>query len=223
MGVMDFIKGAGSAIGIGTTGKQMEKAKAANAKADAELKEAQKKRVDATRKHAQATKAKQQAAAREKKFKERQAARKVKEQADEAKKAEQLTAHVTGLGLKCKNLTMRYDDGTAYVSGTVANRATKERMILAIGNVDGVAQVRDSLRVAPARKTANTAAARARRRANGPAQTMHTVKSGDTLSKIAQKYLGDANRYPEIFKANQPMLTDPDLIMVGQVLRIPKK
>jgi nucleoid-associated protein YgaU len=50
---------------------------------------------------------------------------------------------------------------------------------------------------------------------------MVTVRSGDTLSKIARDYLGDAKRYPEIFEANRPMLKDPDEIFPGQVLRIP--
>ena len=223
MGVMDFVKGAGSAIGIGDSKKE-QAAKAAKAKAEADLKAAQKAKADATRKARAAAKAKQTAAAREKKVKARMAERKEKEKVAEAKKGEELTKHVTRLGLKARGLNIRYDDGTAYVSGVAANRATKERIILAVGNVEGVSQVRDTLRVAPSRKaTSNSAAARARRKAAGAAQTMHTVKSGDTLSKLAKKYLGDANRYPEIFKANQPMLTDPNLIMVGQVLRIPKK
>lgn len=44
---------------------------------------------------------------------------------------------------------------------------------------------------------------------------------GDSLSKIAKKYYGDAKKYPVIFEANKPMLKDPDLIYPGQVLRIP--
>ena len=221
MGVMDFVKSAGEKIGLGNTRKQMQEAQA-KAKAEADLKAAQKKRAEAARKSAAASRAKKQAAEREKKAKERLAARKAKEAEAEAAKAEKLEQYVTGLGLKVRGLDITFDDGTARVSGTVADRATKERVILALGNVEGVSQVRDTLKVAPARKpTSNTAAARARRKAAGAAQTMHTVKSGDTLSKIAQKYLGDANRYPEIFKANQPMLKDPNLIYPGQVLRIP--
>jgi nucleoid-associated protein YgaU len=50
----------------------------------------------------------------------------------------------------------------------------------------------------------------------------HTVKSGDTLSGIAKKLLGNANRYMEIFNANKDQLTDPDKIQVGQKLVIPK-
>ena len=51
----------------------------------------------------------------------------------------------------------------------------------------------------------------------------YTVESGDTLSGIAKKMYGDANQYPRIFEANQPMLKDPDRIYPGQVLRIPPK
>ena len=49
-----------------------------------------------------------------------------------------------------------------------------------------------------------------------------TVQHGDTLSAIAKKTLGNANRYMEIFEANKPMLSDPDKIYPGQSLRIPK-
>ena len=157
-------------------------------------------------------------------MKERIAARKAKAQAADAAKGDKLAEHVNKLGLKVRGLDVTFNDGTARVSGTVANRATKERVILAIGNVEGVSQVRDAIKVTKPRKaTSNTKAARARRKQAAAAQTMHTVKSGDSLSAIAKKYLGDANRYPEIFSANQPMLTDPDKIYPGQVLRIPRK
>ena len=49
----------------------------------------------------------------------------------------------------------------------------------------------------------------------------HTVASGDTLGKIAKRYLGDASRYPEIFEANRGQLSSPDAISVGQKLVIP--
>lgn len=50
----------------------------------------------------------------------------------------------------------------------------------------------------------------------------HTVKSGDTLSGIAKKLLGSANRYMDIFNVNKDQLNDPDKIKVGQKLVIPK-
>jgi LysM repeat protein len=49
----------------------------------------------------------------------------------------------------------------------------------------------------------------------------YTVKSGDTLSKIAREHLGDANAYMKIFEANKDQLNDPDKIKPGQVLKIP--
>ena len=56
----------------------------------------------------------------------------------------------------------------------------------------------------------------------GEAPVIHVVEKGDTLSAIAKKTLGDANRYMEIFEANKPMLKDPNKIYPGQSLRIPK-
>jgi nucleoid-associated protein YgaU len=50
----------------------------------------------------------------------------------------------------------------------------------------------------------------------------YTVKSGDTLSRIAKEMLGDANAYMDIFNANKDQLTDPDKIKPGQVLKIPQ-
>ena len=52
---------------------------------------------------------------------------------------------------------------------------------------------------------------------------VHTVVAGDTLSKLAKSYLGDANRYMDIFKANAGTLTDPNMIKVGQKLNIPAR
>lgn len=59
--------------------------------------------------------------------------------------------------------------------------------------------------------------------AQQPAGQTHTytVKSGDTLSKIAKEHLGDANAYMKIFEANTDQLNDPDKIKPGQVLKIP--
>ena len=53
-------------------------------------------------------------------------------------------------------------------------------------------------------------------------QTTYTVKAGDTLSKIAQHVLGNANAYHQIFEANRDQLSDPDKIKPGQVLKIPQ-
>ena len=52
-------------------------------------------------------------------------------------------------------------------------------------------------------------------------QTTYTVKAGDTLSQIAKDKLGSASAYMEIFNANKDVLSDPDKIKPGQVLKIP--
>jgi LysM repeat protein len=50
---------------------------------------------------------------------------------------------------------------------------------------------------------------------------IHKVESGDTLGKISKEYLGEAGKYMEIFNANKDQLSNPDLIKVGQELKIP--
>jgi nucleoid-associated protein YgaU len=49
----------------------------------------------------------------------------------------------------------------------------------------------------------------------------HEVKKGESLWKIAQHYYGDGSLYTKIFEANRDTLKDPNLIKVGQKLRIP--
>ncbi len=119
--------------------------------------------------------------------------------------AQALAAKVAALGLSVQGLTVRFSGGTATVEGHTASQADKEKVVLALGNTVGVAAVDD--RLVPAKPE--------------PAAVFHTVAKGDTLGEIARKLLGNAQRYPEIFEANRPMLTHPDKIYPGQVLRIP--
>ena len=224
MGVFDFAKDAGANLGIGTTKAEQDK----QDKIAKQVKEAAKAKAAADRDAKKAAAAKKKAAERAKAAKERQRAAQAATADKEAAKGVELTKYVAQLGLKVRNLNVTFDDGVATVNGVVRDRAQREKVVLAIGNVKGVNKVDDKLKVKPTPKGAApaTAAARkaaaTRRKQAAPAQALHKVRSGDTLSKLAKRYLGDANRYPEIFKANQPMLTDPDKIMVGQVLRIPK-
>jgi nucleoid-associated protein YgaU len=57
--------------------------------------------------------------------------------------------------------------------------------------------------------------------ADNPYAQFHEVRQGDTLSRIARQYYGDASLYPQIFEANRDLLSDPDKIRPGQKLRIP--
>ena len=54
-----------------------------------------------------------------------------------------------------------------------------------------------------------------------PAPKTYTVVAGDSLSKIAKKQLGDANKWKQIFEANRDVIKNPDLIKPGQVLKLP--
>jgi nucleoid-associated protein YgaU len=115
--------------------------------------------------------------------------------------------YIAAQGLPAGGLDIAFDaaGATVTVSGTVDDQATKEKILLCCGNVSGVEKVNDMLVVS----------------APTPEAQWHTVVSGDNLSKIAKKFYGDANKYPLIFEANKPMLTHPDKIYPGQMLRIP--
>lgn len=54
-----------------------------------------------------------------------------------------------------------------------------------------------------------------------PTVQTYTVVGGDSLSKIAKKFYGDASKWREIFEANRDRISDPDLIQIGQVIKIP--
>lgn len=123
------------------------------------------------------------------------------------KKAALLKTAVEGLGLNVKNLQVSLEGDTAIVSGEVDSQAEREKVILALGNVTGIAAVDDRLTVNAPEPEAEA--------------QFYEVKKGDSLSKIAKQFYGNAMKYPVIFEANKPMLKDPDLIYPGQVLRIP--
>lgn len=117
--------------------------------------------------------------------------------------------YINSMGLTVTGLTVTYDGAkaTATVFGIAKDQATKEKVILAAGNVHGIAAVDDKMTVDLSQ----------------PEAKFYTVVKGDTLSKIAKEFYGDANAYQRIFEANKPMLTHPDKIYPGQNLRIPPK
>ena len=68
----------------------------------------------------------------------------------------------------------------------------------------------------------NTGASSTARESEAPTEATYTVVSGDSLSKIAKRFYGEANQWRKIFEANKDQIEDPDLIHPGQVLRIPR-
>lgn len=125
--------------------------------------------------------------------------------AEAAPPAEDLKTSVAKLGLPVDGLDIKVDGDKVVVSGSAPSQEAKEKIILALGNVTGVAKVEDNITTP-----------------SGDQATFYTVQKGDTLSAISKKHYGDPNKYNTIFEANKPMLTHPDKIYPGQVLRIPK-
>lgn len=121
-------------------------------------------------------------------------------------KASALLAHVKGLELPYKSIkiSLREDDVT--LEGDVENQMDAEKIALTLGNVSGVDKVENLMKV----------------EIPTPEAKYHTVVSGDNLSKIAKEFYGESNKYHAIFEANKPMLSHPDKIYPGQVLRIPE-
>jgi len=113
----------------------------------------------------------------------------------------------TNLGDHIKNLKVEYKDEVVTLYGQCDSYATKEKAILLAGNVKGVSKVVDDYFTSPPKEEETE---------------FYTVKKGDSLSKIAKAYYGNAMKYPVIFEANREVIKDPDLIYPGQVLRIPK-
>lgn len=126
--------------------------------------------------------------------------------ADNKANAFNMVKTVESYGFDVKDLDIEIDGETAKVWGTAADQATREKVLLTVGNTKGISKVEDKMTTAvPA-----------------PEAKMHTVASGESLSLIAKKYYGDAMKYNMIFEANNPPLKDPNKIYPGQVLRIPE-
>jgi nucleoid-associated protein YgaU len=119
--------------------------------------------------------------------------------------ADKLKEELTKHGLKAEDLEVQVEGETVKVKGKALNQEQKEKMVLALGNVEGVGKVDEAIEVAE----------------KAPEAQFYTVKKGDTLSAISKQYYGDANKYHVIFEANKPMLSHPDKIYPGQSLRIP--
>ncbi len=115
--------------------------------------------------------------------------------------AEVLKKELDDLGLETKGADISIAGDKVVVKGGDLSAEEREKVILAVGNVEGVAEVEDE--------------------DDAVQPTFHTVEKGDTLWAISAKTLGNGAHYEKIFEANKPMLTHPDKIYPGQVLRIP--
>ncbi|WP_417243288.1 peptidoglycan-binding protein LysM [Celeribacter sp.] len=121
---------------------------------------------------------------------------------DAAPNTDDLLAEIEALGLDAAGVDIEVDGDTVKVGGAAVSQEAKEKIIMAAGNIEGIAAVEDNLA--------------------GDDPVFHEVKKGDTLWGISAAALGNGARYEEIFEANKPMLSHPDKIYPGQMLRIPQ-
>jgi len=105
-------------------------------------------------------------------------------------------------------LTVDYDpsSGLVKLGGTATSAEAMEKAVLIAGNTMGVSNVNVDAMKAPGESAG---------------VEYYIIKSGDTLSAIAQHFYKDANKYPKIFEANREVIKDANLIFPGQKIRIP--
>jgi nucleoid-associated protein YgaU len=126
----------------------------------------------------------------------------------EAQHAEALKAEMDSHKLGTEDLKIEVVGDKAVIKGEVADQSVFEKAVLAVGNTFGITGVQaDEVKIGGGK-------------ASEP--RFHTVAKGDTLWAVATKEYGDGSKYMVIYEANTPMLSHPDKIYPGQVLRIPE-
>ena len=120
---------------------------------------------------------------------------------------EKIAENVEGGNLGIENLKVDYKEGCVTLSGECDDPEAIEKAVLMIGNMEGVNKVINSTN---------------QQELETEQVKYYEIQSGDTLSKIAKEFYGDAMVYTRIFEANKEVIKDPDLIFVGQKIRIPQ-
>lgn len=134
--------------------------------------------------------------------------------------------HIMANNPGVEDLEVTYDNGIVGLAGRCTRPDAFQKCVLMAGNVEGVIDVYASA------LTPFVAPRPAETPVGGPHQHAHAtpeqgreeyyvIVRGDTLSGIAKRYYGHANRWPELFEANREVIEDPDKIFPGQKIRVP--
>ena len=158
-----------------------------------------------------------------------------------------ITDRLAWLGLSRQGLMVTRHDDAATLDGTVPDEATRERVLLVVGNIQGIARVEDRLTVTrpgglfdtigafariPAGSSGTEAAERTVHRAVpdagdtgfGPGGSiLHLVQAGETLEAIAARHYGDTAAAGWVLESNAPVLADAASLRPGMVLRLPRR
>jgi nucleoid-associated protein YgaU len=163
-----------------------------------------------------------------------------------APSAAAITDRLAELGLTRQEVMVTRHDDAATLEGSVPDDTTRERILLAVGNIQGIARVDDRLTVArssglldtlsafarlPAGSASTEATERAVHRATPDTDTgfgpggsiLHLVQPGETLEAIAARHYGDTAAAGWILESNTPVLTDASALRPGMVLRLPPR
>lgn len=148
---------------------------------------------------------------------------------DEPPVADNLKKDLDSYKLGTDKVEIEVQGDKAVLKGVVSDQSIFEKAVIAVGNTLGISKVEaGELKVVAPESGLKldgnvdmTDLVKAATPAKEP--VFYTVKKGDNLSKIAERHYGKgkASKYTVIFEANRPMLTHPDKIYPGQVLRIP--
>ena len=125
---------------------------------------------------------------------------------DDDDPSEKIKQHIESTNPGIDGLKVEVKNGIAKVSGNAKDQPAFEKMVLMAGNVMGIKEVQAEELVVEEPADQNV--------------EFYVIEKGDTLWAIAQKYLGNGNKYTKIFEDNREVIKDPDLIYPGQKIRI---
>lgn len=138
--------------------------------------------------------------------------------------AEKIYQYIEDRNPGLEKFSVKIVDGVVTLVGLSNSAEAVQKAVLMAGNIKGVKEVISKIYITPNAKDPepNIDMEAIDNSVLEPENVeYYIIQNGDTLSKIAQQYYGKAMEYPRIFEANREVIKDPDLIFVGQKIRIP--